>query len=121
MKQPVTSSGLLQRRTVAAVLLIAVITVSLLRFGCIDSADDNQETEGTGVSPLELQVSGSTTVLPIAEGCARVFMEHCPGDKVYPMGGGSSHGIKSVADGTVDIGTASRDMKSSEEEATPVS
>ena len=119
MKQPVTTSGFLQRRTVAAVLLIAVITSSLLGSGCIDSTNNNQETEGASASPLELQVSGSTTVLPIAEECARVFMEQRPGDKVYPMGGGSSHGIKSVADGTVDIGTASRDLKGSEEEAYP--
>ena len=119
MKQPVTSSGFLQRRTVAAVLLITAVTASLLGSGCIGSMDNNHKTDGASASPLELQVSGSTTVLPIAEECARVFMEQHPGDKVYPMGGGSSHGIKSVADGTVDIGTASRDVKSSEEEAHP--
>jgi phosphate transport system substrate-binding protein len=119
MKQPVTISGFLQRRTVVAVLLIAVVTASLLGSGCIGITDNDQETGGTSASPLELQVSGSTTVLPIAEECARVFMEQRQGDKVYPMGGGSSHGIKSVADGTVDIGTASRDLKGSEEEACP--
>ncbi|MEA1907753.1 MAG: hypothetical protein U9N43_01785 [Euryarchaeota archaeon] len=94
MKQPVTSSGFLQRRTVAAVLLITSVTASLLGSGCIGSTDNNHKTNGASASPLELQVSvsGSTTVLPIAEGCARVFMEHRPGDIVYPMGGGSSHG-----------------------------
>jgi phosphate transport system substrate-binding protein len=119
VKQPITTPGLSPRRTVAVVLLITAITASLLGSGCIDSTNNNHETEGTSASPLELQVAGSTTVLPIVEECARVFMEQRPGDKVYPMGGGSSHGIKSVADGTVDIGTASRDMKSSEEEAYP--
>ena len=60
MKQPVTTSGFLQRRTVATVLLIAAITASLLGSGCIDSTNNNHETEVASASPLELQVSGTT-------------------------------------------------------------
>ncbi|MGP8329466.1 MAG: phosphate ABC transporter substrate-binding protein, partial [Methanosarcinaceae archaeon] len=39
--------------------------------------------------------------------------------RIFVSGGGSSHGIKAVADGTVDIGCASRDLKSSETDANP--
>lgn len=68
---------------------------------------------------MKLQIAGSTTVLPIAEECARIFMEDYPGDRVFVSGGGSSHGVKAVADGTMGIGTASRDLTDSETEAHP--
>jgi len=86
-----------------------VITASLLGSGCIGSDSDS----------VKLQIAGSTTVLPIAEECARVFMEEQKGSQIYVSGGGSSHGIAAVADGTVNIGTASRDLKDAEEEAHP--
>jgi phosphate transport system substrate-binding protein len=65
---------------------------------------------------MKLQIAGSTTVLPIAEECARIFMENNPGSQVYVSGGGSSHGVKSVAEDVIDIGDASRDLKDSEKE-----
>jgi phosphate transport system substrate-binding protein len=108
MKNPHTSRRFLPR-TIVATLLIAAITATLAGSGCIDNKD-----AGTQEHTMKLQVAGSTTVLPIAEECARVFMENNPGDKIHPSGGGSSLGVKAVADGTVDIGTASRDMKDSE-------
>ena len=46
-------------------------------------------------------------------------MEDYPGDRVFVSGGGSSHGVKAVADGTMGIGTASRDLTDSETEAHP--
>jgi len=96
-------------RAIVATFLIAVIAASLLGSGCIGSDSDS----------VKLQIAGSTTVLPIAEECARVFMEEHPGNQIYVSGGGSSHGIVAVADGTVNIGTASRDMKDAEKEVHP--
>jgi ABC-type phosphate transport system substrate-binding protein len=46
-------------------------------------------------------------------------MEQHPGDRVFVSGGGSSHGVKAVADGTMGIGTVSRDLTDSEMEAHP--
>ena len=97
-----------------ATLLIAVITASLLGSGCIDNKDTSAPEQS-----MKLHIAGSTTVLPIAEECARVYMEAHPGSQIYVSGGGSSHGIKSVADGTVNIGDASRDLKDSEKEKYP--
>ena len=94
-------------RAIVAAFLIAVIAGSLLGSGCIDN------------TKVKLQIAGSTTVLPIAEECARVFMEKHPGNQIYVSGGGSSHGIEAVADDTVDIGTASRDLKDLEREKYP--
>jgi len=99
-------------------LMLAVISMSLLVSGCTDNTNNTAGTDDT-LSDVKLQIAGSTTVLPIAEECARVYMEAHPGSQIYVSGGGSSHGVKSVADGTVDIGDASRDMKDSERESYP--
>ena len=103
--------------------MLAVISISLLVSGCTDNTNN---TAGTGdthtdntLADVKLQIAGSTTVLPVAEECARIFMEKHPGSRIDVSGGGSSHGVKAVADGTVDIGTASRDLKSSESDAHP--
>jgi|GEM_PF-186415 len=75
--------------------------------------------EGVPADAIELTIAGSTTVLPIAEGCASACIENNPGSQIDVLGGGSSYGVKAVANGTVDIGTASRDLKDSEKEAYP--
>ena len=99
-------------------LMLAVISLSLFGSGCIDNTNNDAETHDT-LADIKLQIAGSTTVLPVAEECARVFMENHPGSRIFVSGGGSSHGVKAVADGTVDIGTASCDLKSTEKDAHP--
>ncbi len=119
MKKSHTTRSFSSHTTVTTLILtVAVVAASLLGSGCIGSNDSDDSDDGAS-SSLKLQIAGSTTVLPIAEECARVYMEAHPGSKIYVSGGGSSHGVKSVADGTVDIGDASRDMKDSEMEAYP--
>jgi phosphate transport system substrate-binding protein len=75
-------------------------------------------TPSTPANPGELSgeitEAGSTTVQPLAESLAAVFMNKYPEIKVTIQGGGSSVGVKSAAEGTVDIGAASRELKSSE-------
>ena len=104
-------------------LMLAVISMSLLISGCTDNTNNTAGTDDTHTdntpTDVKLQIAGSTTVLPVAEECARVYMEKYPGSRIFVSGGGSSHGVKAVADGTVDIGTASRDLKSSEIDAHP--
>ncbi len=68
----------------------------------------------TGLSGT-LEISGSTTVLPIALKVAEEFMKDFPDVTINVNGGGSSTGISSVNAGTVDIGMASRDLKESEQ------
>ncbi len=64
----------------------------------------------------ELIVTGSTTILPIAEIAGHDFAAANPGTTVLVSGLGSSAGIESVSKGTADIGTASRDLKDEEED-----
>jgi len=59
-------------------------------------------------------IEGSTTVLPIAQKAAEVFMNNNPGEEISVRGGGSGVGIASIIDGTCDIADASRAVKPSE-------
>jgi phosphate transport system substrate-binding protein len=62
----------------------------------------------------EITEAGSTTVQPVAESLAAAFMAKYPDITVIIQGGGSSTGVKSAAEGTVDIGAASRELKAEE-------
>jgi len=67
----------------------------------------------------QVQMAGSTTVQPLAEVLAEAFMAENPEVKIEVQGGGSSVGITSAGEGTVDIGNASRNVKDFELEAFP--
>ncbi len=62
----------------------------------------------------EIKITGSTTVLPIAQKAAELFMKKDPEVRISVAGTGSGDGIKAIIDGTADIGDASRDMKGKE-------
>jgi len=69
-----------------------------------------------GISYAEdLKIDGSTTVLPIAQKAAEVFMKKDPAMKVFVSGSGSGTGIKALIDGTTNIATSSRAAKDKEE------
>ncbi len=61
-----------------------------------------------------IKMSGSTSVQPLAQELAKAFMKKYPNVQVTIAGGGSSVGIKDVAEGKVNIGNASRALKSSD-------
>jgi phosphate transport system substrate-binding protein len=92
-------------RRLAAACLVLVLAVSG-SVGCAGKAG--------GAAQTELTVTGSTTILPIAEVAAEMFNAAHPGLRVLVAGVGSSAGIESVSKGTSDIGTSSRDLKPAE-------
>ncbi|MDO9540663.1 MAG: phosphate ABC transporter substrate-binding protein [Methanocalculus sp.] len=92
---------------VAILLLAATAFVS----GCVGSE--------TTAEPRTISVTGSTTVLPIAQLAADTYMDKNKYDEILVSGGGSSVGIKAVGEGTADVGMASRDIKTSEKEQYP--
>jgi phosphate transport system substrate-binding protein len=67
----------------------------------------------------QIQLAGSTTVQPLAEVLAEAFMAENVDVTIEVQGGGSSVGVTSAGEGTVDIGDASRNVKDSEFEAFP--
>jgi len=62
----------------------------------------------------QISVAGSTTVQPLAEKWAGAFKGMNPDVQIDIQGGGSSVGVKSAGQGTVDVGMASREVKQSE-------
>lgn len=66
-----------------------------------------------------LQEGGSTSVEPLARMWAGAFEVLNPNTSIIIQGGGSSAGIKGVAEDIYDIGAASREVKSSELETYP--
>ncbi len=62
----------------------------------------------------KIVLSGSTTVLPIAQKTAEVFMDEHSDADIAVRGGGSSVGIAALIDGTCDIADASRPIKDTE-------
>ena len=76
----------------------------------------DQPTATTASEPVasEITVAGSTSVQPLAEVLAEAYMGAHPEIRITVQGGGSSVGVKSAAEGTVDIGTASREVKDEE-------
>lgn len=62
----------------------------------------------------DLRIDGSTTVLPIAQKAAEVFMKKHSDMKVFVSGSGSGTGIKALIDGTTQIATSSREAKEKE-------
>jgi phosphate transport system substrate-binding protein len=92
----------------SAALLAIAIAITLVLAGC-GRANSGSQTS--------LTVTGSTTVMPIAEVAATDFEAANPGTRVLVSGVGSSAGIEAVTKGTCDIGTSSRDLKPAEKAA----
>ncbi len=69
---------------------------------------------GTAWSEAKITITGSTTVLPIAQKAAEVYMKKHPDVQISVAGTGSGDGIKAIIDGTADIADSSRDMKPKE-------
>jgi phosphate transport system substrate-binding protein len=107
LSRPNTTSRLhcasVPARVAACVLFAALLSGAA---GC-----DRQRTVDT-----ELVVTGSTTILPIAEIAGEMYHDLHPERKVLVSGLGSSAGIETVSAGSSDIGTSSRDLKPAEED-----
>ncbi len=102
-------------------ILIGILVFALLFAACGKPADAEptelpqmEEEAPAEEASSTLSIAGSTTVQPVAELLAEAFMAANPGIEVTVAGGGSSTGVKSVAEGQVDIGNASREVKQSE-------
>jgi phosphate transport system substrate-binding protein len=99
-------------------LVIAALLVS----GCTGNGGPAPGTP-TPTAPAtavqKITVTGSTTVLPIAEKAKEAFEVQYPYADIQISGGGSSVGVKAAGEGTADIGMSSRDMKAEENTSYP--
>ncbi|HDQ07888.1 MAG TPA: phosphate ABC transporter substrate-binding protein [Methanoculleus sp.] len=98
--------------------LAGILLITAMVCGCIDAGNGGDVTPTTG--PVEkLSVTGSTTVLPLAQLTAEAYMDAHGNADIQVSGGGSSVGVKAVGEGTHDIGMASRGLKDAEVVAYP--
>ena len=109
-------------------LFVSLVIMALTLAGCgatpePTQAPATQPTEAPATQPAaasgRLSLAGSTTVQPLAEVLAEAYMDMNPDVVIEVQGGGSSVGVTSAGEGTVDIGMASRAVKDSEMETFP--
>jgi phosphate transport system substrate-binding protein len=67
----------------------------------------------------KLRITGSTTVLPIAQKAADAYMEKNLKADLQVSGGGSSVGVQAIGEGTADIGMSSREISDAEKAKYP--
>ena len=100
-------------------IIAFALAVVLLGTACICGCTDSGTAPAAPAETETISVTGSTTVLPVAQLAAEAYMDTHPEADIQISGGGSSVGVKAVGAGTADIGMASRDLKSSESEEYP--
>lgn len=89
------------------VLVVLVLCVSV----CVSAS--------TALALEKITTAGSSTVFPIVLDASSAFKKSHPDVSFTVGGGGSSHGVKSVATNEVNIGQASRYLKNKEMEKYP--
>lgn len=95
-------TGIAKTKMINKLAMIA-LCVTLVLTGCA----------GKESSP-KVSIVGSTSVQPLAEELANKYKDSHPESNIEIQGVGSTAGIKSVNDGSCDIGTSSRDLKDEE-------
>jgi len=98
--EPINQRGLGKSGVILAVLVVVVLLISV--------------TYILQPKAVEIHLSGSTTVYPLATKWAEAYMQKKPNYKIDVSGGGSGKGISDVAQNLVDIGMSSRHLKSEE-------
>jgi phosphate transport system substrate-binding protein len=113
--------------TCGALGLAAVLVIAMLFAGCVQQPGGDQPTPTQpGSQPTTppatisvLKLSGSTTVLPIAQKAADAYMADHAMTDIQIASGGSSVGVQAIGEKTVDIGMSSRDLKAEEKTKYP--
>ncbi len=104
-----------------AILVIAMVAALV---GCgapaaeIPAPTEASEMEATA-EPVALKTAGSTSVAPVIEALVELYVAANPNVEITVEQGGSGVGITSTAEGTVDFGMASRNVKDDEQTANP--
>ncbi len=89
----------LKMKKLVMIMAIGVVAVSLAAGTCFAK---------------KIVIAGSTTVLPIAQKTAEVFMDENSGVDISVRGGGSGAGITALIDGNCSIANSSRPIRDTE-------
>ncbi len=97
------------KRNFLLVMTLVVVFIIMLS-GCGKTVPQEGNSGG---SPENITLNGSTTVFPIAQKAAEVFMNKYPDINISVRGTGSGNGIAALINGICDIADGSRPMKQS--------
>lgn len=106
-----------RKQILCAAGLAVILAIALLASGCTQQERGSSQAIGPKVESLT--ITGSTTVLPVAQAAAEAFMDTREDVDIRVSGGGSSVGIQSVGEGNAGIGMSSRDLKPEEKTRYP--
>lgn len=99
----------MKKKILTGLIAAAVLVTSLGLAGCGGGNETAGGEEGGSVT-----IAGSTSVQPLSEAMAEVYMDENQGVTVEVQGGGSGQGIKSIEEKIADIGSLSREVKDEE-------
>ena len=114
-----------QSEVVAVLVLVAVVIVGAIGVGTIMNGFSNQVAQGASADGIqagaqtELLTAGSTTLQPLSECLAPIFMRDNKGIKVTVQAGGSGVGITSAGMDIVDLGAASEALTTTQKAKWP--
>ena len=90
--------------------LAGVLILALVATGCMGT----EKPPSSSQERASIKVTGSTTVLPLAQKAGESYMGTHPNADIQVTGGGSSVGVQAAGEKTADIGMSSRDVKADE-------
>jgi phosphate transport system substrate-binding protein len=104
------------KRRFAVVFLVLMLFVTACASIGLKAGDESSASSQPTQSPVtgRITFAGSTTLQPLAHELGQVFKEQYPEVELDIAAGGSVVGIEAIHGGTVDIGMASRALKSEE-------
>ena len=117
-----------KKRSLMIVLMAGVLLLAIVAAGCTGSNTPQTTPAMTpaasGTSAVQpttetLTLSGSTTVLPIAQAVADAYMKAHPEANIQVSGGGSGVGIQAIINQKVDIGMSSADVTAAQKSQDP--
>ncbi len=95
-----------------SIMLVTILTIVSAVFfvGCGGTSGNEEVQNDETVLKGTISMAGSTSVQPLSEELAAIFMQQHSNVRLEVAGGGSSAGPKSVVSGAAEIGAASREI-----------
>jgi phosphate transport system substrate-binding protein len=97
-------------------LVLAALAVLTLGAAACGSDDDGGSSSGSSDLSGKILIDGSSTVAPLSEPAAELFMEENPGVTITVGTSGTGGGFEKFCNGETDISDASRPIKDEEAE-----
>ena len=98
-----------KKKSIMLVTILAIVS-AVFFVGCGGTSGNEEVQNDETVLKGTISMAGSTSVQPLSEELAAIFMQQHSNVRLEVAGGGSSAGPKSVVSGAAEIGAASREI-----------